>query len=654
MKLIYIALLSVSIIYGGEVKSSPSFQGFLGVVNTPNAQIVADGDFGLLFANQVDNLSSSSSSNFRDNKVQESYFLNMGVLPYLDMSFRYTYLADTKIDKQYLSDRSLSFKYQIPFISNDTFKVALGIQDISGTGFFNTKYIVSSYEIDKFRASFGYAYTDEVVVLDGFFGSLEYQPFNWLQLGVEYDSKEYNGVVKANHSFNIYNQQVDLGIMAKSSIDHKDIYMGVYANFPFNDKSLPLHLTKKDIDRADLDSLPISNISSKIVDDTLLFEYENSIYNGSEIDTLGLVLGSLVSNEKSKNIVVTVKKANIAQYRVKINSKDYREFLSSGVYKPDLMVFDYDFDKANIEINKSDIFRPLVTLSPNFIFVDGSEYGHLDYTLAMGIDLSMRIANGTIISTRYNLPISMSDIFKDGGIFDYRNRNKTTPDIDQALLSQFFQTNISDISAPWINLVQVGLFDNELSGISWESAISSLSGRHQFMLKLSYLKDNIYESIDRYSNSDIRSQKLVSYKYYFDEYNSNIKLTAGEFLYGDKGAKLTLQRYFSDIDVEFDIAQTTHPLRGDNTLAKLSISIPFGTKRRYHFDYVDLQFGDIKYERRKTIKLTEDTLNYAQPHHLKEINNNYTLENYFLDSGRSHPSYIEQNHNRLRNIFLEF
>jgi len=52
--------------------------------------------------------------------------------------------------------------------------------------------------------------------------------------------------------------------------------------------------------------------------------------------------------------------------------------------------------------------------------------------------------------------------------------------------------------------------------------------------------------------------------------------------------------------------------------------------------------------------LTEDTPNYAQPHHLKEINNNYTLENYFLDSGRSHPSYIEQNHNRLRNIFLEF
>ncbi len=151
----------------------------------------------------------------------------------------------------------------------------------------------------------------------------------------------------------------------------------------------------------------------------------------------------------------------------------------------------------------------------------------MDYTLAMQAGVSMRLAKGTILSARYNIPLSMSDNFKEGGVFDYRNRNKTDASLDQLLLSQYFQTNLP---LPWVNLLQVGLFENELKGVSWESGVSDLSGKHFFLLKLAYLEDDLYRQMDLYSDSRYREEKLFSYRYYLDDLNANIKLTAGEFL----------------------------------------------------------------------------------------------------------------------------
>ncbi len=646
MKLIVLSIVASTLIYANGIKSLPSFQGYRGIVNTPNATVMPEGEFGLVYTNQVDDMTPDSAIDFRDSHNQNNYYLNMGIVTNLDMSFRYTE------GEGYLSDRSLGFKYKIPLPFKDIINIAIGIQDIGGgASNFGTSYIVASEEFHNVRGSMGYAYSSEDNSLNGVFGSVEYQPFSWLQLAGEYDTKEWNAVVKSDYSMKIAKQKVDLGLMAKSSLDYNDIYLGVYAKFPFNDKSSLLHFknTTSFNNTPNIDNLGLSNISKVIKDDTIHFQYENTLYTYNDIDALGMVLGHLSTSEKAKNIVVSVKKANIIQYTVQVNREDYLKYLETGEYIPNLMTFDYTNIEMKGEVDNTDRFRPVFTLSPEFILVDGSEYGNMDYTVALNIGASMRLAKGTMISGRYNVPIAMSDNFDEDGIFDYRNRNKTSANIDQLLLSQFFQ---NELPLPWMNLVQVGLFDNELAGISWESGISSLNGNHLFLLKLTYLEDNIYNEMDNYSDSDIRAEKLVSYRYYWDEYNSNIKLTAGEFLYGDRGASLSLERYFSDINVRFDIAQTEHDLRGSNTLAKLSITLPFGPSKRYKTDYFDIKGGDLTYERRKTL-VKEGERSTAQPHHLKEIDNDFTLENYFMDKGRSHPSYIKENHNRLRNIFFE-
>ena len=150
---------------------------------------------------------------------------------------------------------------------------------------------------------------------------------------------------------------------------------------------------------------------------------------------------------------------------------------------------------------------------------------------------------------------------------------------------------------------------------------------------------------------EYRNERLLSYKYYIEPLNANVKLTAGEFLYGDKGTMFSLERYFSDTSVSFDISETKHDIKGSNTVGRLTLNIPFGSSKKIKTKYLDIQGDYLTYNRRKTI-VSKGERSYAQPHHLKEVENSFTLENYYLNNNRFHPAYIKTNYNRLRNVFV--
>jgi len=641
-------LISIITVLGNtteEIKSLPSYQGFIGAINTPNSEVIPEGEFEFLYSNQVSNFPSSHNFNtYRDTKGVDNFFLNMGILPNLDLSLRYSQGADN----YYLRDRIISLKYKLPFIPHNLLDAAFGIQDIGGGAqHLKSKYMTVSKKINTLRTTIGYAQGESLGALDGTFGSIEYQPLSWLQIAGEYDTHEYNGAIKANYLTEIGKQKINLGLMAKSSLDYNKVYLGGYLNFPFNDKNTPLKVSSTNFTKSPFHLNDLSNTHSTIKNDTLWFEYENSLYSSNDIDALGMVLGTLSTTTKASSIVVSIKKSNSTQYSLKINTKKYKDFLRSGVYTKNLIEF-VKPSNSDGKINNSNRFKPLLTIQPDFVIVDGSEYAKIDYSVALQAELSLRLAKGTTISGRYHIPVAISDNFKEGGIFDYRNRNKTSADIDQLLLSQSLQI---DTPSPWMNLIQVGRFDNELDGVSFESAISDMSGKHLLLLKLAYLEDGLgLKDMDRYYE-ETREEKLLSYRYYMDGLNSNIKITGGEFLYGDEGIELGFKRYFSDISLGFDLAYTKHDYKGTNYLGRLTLSMPFGTSKRLKTDYLDIESGDIKYTRRKTI-VAKGHASYALPHHLKEIENSFTLENYHLDKERFHPSYIKTNYNRLRNVFL--
>jgi hypothetical protein len=650
MKYIYLSLFAITSIHANNIEVLPSFQGFRGVINTPNSEVMKEGEFEFLYTNQIENISGITSPDFRDNKEQKNFFLNMGFLPNLDLNFQYAYGYDYTKDKKYLSNRVVNAKYQVPFIPKDLFSMAIGIQDMGGGNpYIGNKYAVISKEFNNVRTNIGYAIGDNEGSIDGAFASIEYQPLSWLQIVGEYDSKEWNGAIKSEYSVDISKQKVNFGAMAKSSLDYNDIYFGLYANIPFNDKSLPI---KKDfnttLSKMTLSDLKLSNTDYQIKDDTLYFEYENDLYVYNDIDTLGAVLGVLATTAKVKNIQIKIKKSNIIQYIVEVNKDEYLNFLKSGKYHQNLLQFKNNSSLNDTNLNNSDRFKPTLTLKPDMVIVDGSEYTHVsDHTISLQAELSMRLAKGTIISSRYNIPLSISHNFEDGEVYDYRNRNKTSAEIDQALISQYFQF---DLPYRWVSLVQAGLFDKELTGASFESSISTLDGRHTVTVKASKLKDDMYKEMDRYYEED-RNVELISYKYYLDSLNSNLKITAGDFLYGDSGTMFSIEKYFSDTILKFDIADTEHRYKGKNTIGMLTLSIPLGTSKKIKTKYLDIKGDYLTYNKRKVIT-SNGKIAYAQPHHLKEVDNSFTLEKYYLNNGRFTPAYIKANYNRLRNVFV--
>jgi len=653
MKKISLFLLTIVSINANEVNSYPSYQGFQGVINTPNSEVLQEGEFEFLYNNQTENITPSLTTDFRDNKEQKNFFLNMGVLPNLDLNLQYAYGFDDIANQKHLSNRIVNVKYQIPFIPKNIFKMAIGIQDVGGGNpYVGNKYAVISKELHKFRGNLGYAKGDTVGSIDGVFGSLEYQVLPWVQLAGEYDTREWNGAIKSEIPLEFNKQKFNLGVMAKSSLDYDDVYVGVYGNILFNRKN-DLHQEPIKFfpnETPSIESFKLSNISSAIKGDTLYFSYENTLYVYNDIDALGMVLGSLATTTKAKNIIVSIKKSNIVQYTLKIDTEAYKNFLKDGQITPSLLTFVTNkTDQNQLNNNYSDRFRPTLSLQPDFVLIDGGEYSDvMDYTLAMQTELSMRLAKGTIISGRYNVPLTMTDNFKDGGIFEYRNRNKTKSSLDQLLLTQY----LKPISTyPWINVLQVGRFDEKLEGVSLESGLSDLSGKHHLQLKLAQLEDGFTNNLDRYSN-DTREEKLLSYRYYLSNLNSNLKVTGGEFLYGDQGISFDFERYFSDVILGFNLSRTKHDTKGNNDLAKITLSIPFGAEKRFKTKYLDIQGGNLKYIKRKTLVSVGEN-SYALPHHIKQVDNSFTLENYYLNNDRFQPKYIKKNLNRLRNVFIK-
>jgi hypothetical protein len=131
-------------------------------------------------------------------------------------------------------------------------------------------------------------------------------------------------------------------------------------------------------------------------------------------------------------------------------------------------------------------------------------------------------------------------------------------------------------------------------------------------------------------------------------------LTTGEFLYGDIGESLSFQRSFSDTILRFDIAHTTHPLKGDNDVAKFTLTIPFGFDKYIKTDYLNIKTADLTYEKRKRIVNEGGDNAQALPHHLKELDNSFNIDKYYLDSNRLYSSYNKNNYQRLRNSFLNY
>ena len=111
--------------------------GSIGLINTPTARLLDEGSFGVTFYDGTPDQKITFTSSPFDWLEASFFYTNIQGMPY--PGYEYQDYKDKGFNIKFL----LKEQGRLPAI-------AVGINDIAGTGFYSSEYIVSSYEYNNF------------------------------------------------------------------------------------------------------------------------------------------------------------------------------------------------------------------------------------------------------------------------------------------------------------------------------------------------------------------------------------------------------------------------------------------------------------------------------------------------------------------------
>lgn len=225
-----------------------SMQGYTGVFNTPNASVI-EHENGLF----------SYSDNFyiRGGLISASDVkFGIGLMPGLELVGRLAtrkwhcnLYTDIRPECGGPRDLSASIKYTLPLIPEDWFTVAIGGQDLGGAAVNSQAfYAVASKDIDLqqlglLKLSAGIATSDYLSdYMNGAIASVEYQPFEFLQIATEHDGHALNAGFKfiTPQTWLPAGWQVSAALQlysSESDLDEKNNWFSLNVNVPLGDIS---------------------------------------------------------------------------------------------------------------------------------------------------------------------------------------------------------------------------------------------------------------------------------------------------------------------------------------------------------------------------------------------------------------------------------
>lgn len=180
-----------------------SFSGMTGFINTPWAGVMRDRGVGLAYTH----IPKKWAYDSRGQHVNQAYSATVGVLPQLELSFRFTRIIGRTgfiqgdIDNQLTTDTDHMASARLALLTPKPYRpgLAAGIEDIEGSRRFHSEYLVSGMPFEimgvQSRMSLGYAFhvfTATRYVLDGGFGAFELSPWRAVATRIEYDSEKWN------------------------------------------------------------------------------------------------------------------------------------------------------------------------------------------------------------------------------------------------------------------------------------------------------------------------------------------------------------------------------------------------------------------------------------------------------------------------------
>ncbi len=678
-------MLSSALLVADNFSSSLSSQGFTGLINTPNAQVIKEGDAVFQFNNQFDNHSRGYDYS-KPYKFEENYIAGIGFLSSSEIVAR---LVESR---GYARDLAANLKFQIPYHYKYLPDMAIGVQDIGGAdNHYDNTYIVADKEIGFIRASLGYGKAGENIQrefgvnkklaprMDGIFGGVEAKVTDWFSVLAEHDGKENHAAIRVAVPKSLISSVKVEGMLAQN-LTESQTHFAINLTVPlFNNKdkipypqeahpqtiypviiedtSTPLKQVETNIQNKNKDNTLLA-IQNKLVKfgfenvqvgsykNSIYVKCENSIFDHTDLDALGYIIGTISSRYKNnKHYIVTLLKNNLQTITISGESKKFQNYVESPTPEntqklKNSLAFSRTFNETHVAFISSkqngSFFKPRVELSPGLLTTVGTEVGIFDYLTTLRANLYMPVYDGLVLSAMYETPLVHSNNFDDDKVYGIRNANRLKSHLVTAMAHQTMHYE------SLLNTLSVGGYQADYLGFLNQTNLTTTSGEHGIGLKVGSFKhkgSNINDDRDVY---------LGSYRYFYEPLNLFTEVTYGQYWNQDRGVTVEFKRFFDQTAVSFYVQDVGYKYAG------VKVSFPLTTRKLYNSKLVQLKGkSDFNYGIRTTLNEPSGG-NIQRPNGGVIPKSDFELTSTYLDRDRLNSSYIKNNIDRMRDAYIRY
>ncbi len=652
-------------------------QGSTGGLVVPSAQTLGVGDLALTRGNYAE-------PNLGPFSKRQNYSLGIGLLPNVEIFGRFAEYQNPLPGATINGPRDISanVKLKLPEFWRGQPSIALGLNDVSGgASLFKSRYGVVSDQWGPVRWSAGYAFGSPSggnrangYAFDGAFGGAEFLiGQTGLSLLAEYDGQQKH--VGARYTSPNIPWLADAQVVAtlqRSSgaqdplgrdMDRSSAAVSVV--IPLETLAQKPATFKPSHTLASLDAKPAAGGMTPTAEDrqdalqkalvavglervrvgtqgsNLVVEYENNRYGQNEADAIGLVLGLAAEYAPAgvRRVSAVTLKAGQRLYETSVDVAVFRAYLRDGDPAQARGSLAVDrlpaYAAGDVKwLNPTPTRRsPVrVEVKPELFFLQGTEFGTWDYTLAVNVQAFVPLWRGAELYTSYVERLSNSDNFEPGyifGAFRFRNGLKVAAVQQGFWLGQHVHANVG-----------VGRYNYDAFGVQGEATLF-VPGRDDVIR----LRGGAYERQPGQSRSQSVPASL-SYRYVHSP-NTWVEAGLQQYSDGTRGPSVVFTRWFGDVGVN-----VFYRKGGVAQYAGLELSIPLTPRQGMAPGWVQVggtpQFNQFV---RTRIVDSSTSVNYVIPTGARDMSLDYNAELHQFNRGRTSQSYYISQLPRMREAF---
>ncbi len=659
---------------GEPFRSGVSFQGYTGVLNTPNALIAPEGDMDFLFTDQIE-------ERWRDRAAwEENYALSLGFLPWVEGGLRLTEVRrKPRIKRAWRRDLSAQAKAGIPSWGPYWPDLALGWQDIhSAAPHLRTQYAVASETLGPLRLSVGYGTGPDR--LEGVFGGAELRALEWVHLLAEHDTDTWNVGLRLFSPDGLLPLGAHLQLTAKAEARRElgAFDWAVALRAPLGGRSGPRSgraavlpevgapalllpappaaaspgAEERGLARlqGELLSLGFERVRVGMKDgQVLVVAFENSRFNHNELDGLGVALGVALARApaEAQSFLLRICNQGLGVVDVVGPVGPFREVFGTarlGLVGPGevdrlrpLLTVQGSAAEAVAGVAWLESaegprwLRTTLLLYPGLRYTIGTEVGVLDYRVSLKPELYWHLWPGAAVGARWDIPVAWSDDFDTDGLFASDN---------EATLEQVLFHQALPLAPNLMVLASAGQYYTDFRGGFGEVAWTPGNGNHRFRVR-----GGIF---DVEGEREQREVLLGSYRYYLDAFDLSFEATYGQYMARDYGVYLELRRYFRDTAVTLFYSETEAKILG------FRISLPLSPRRDLPPGLLQVRGPERWSVGMATTIVPRGEANYIRPGLADVPQASHNLERVYYNTGRLHEGYVREQLSRLLEAHLRW